>query len=103
MQLNHRKPLINFICYLLIISTQASAEQLNPNLAITQKDILNISQNITQIPLAQKALVTLVNETDKHIASPPVVPIPKDAGGALHMSNINVIINLSMISGCYIK
>ena len=49
MQLNHRKPLINFICYLLIISMHASAEQLNPNLAITQKDILNISQNITQI------------------------------------------------------
>lgn len=101
MQLNHRKPLINFICYLLIISMHASAEQLNPNLAITQKDILNISQNITQIPLAQKALVTLVKETDKHIASPPVVPIPKDAGGGFtheqHKRNYKLIYDLGLL------
>ena len=101
MQLNHRKPLINFICYLLIISMHASAEQLNPNLAITQKDILNISQNITQIPLAQKALVTLVKETDKHIDSPPVVPIPKDAGGGFtheqHKRNYKLIYDLGLL------
>ena len=100
MQSNHRKQIINLICCLLI-SLYADAEQQNPNLAITQADILNISQNITQIPLAQKALASLVRETDKHIASLPVIPIPKDAGGGFtheqHKRNYKLLYDLGLL------
>ena len=99
-QSNYIKPVITSICCLLF-NLPIGAELQHPNLAITQADILNISQNVAQISSANEALVKLISETDKLIAVPPVVPIPKDAGGGFtheqHKRNYKLLYDTGLL------
>mgnify|MGYP003582670438 CR=1 FL=1 len=89
-----KKVVLVIFCAFFCVSLMA---QTHPSLMLTKANVAAVRKGVTTYPLLRQSYQTVKNAADKALASPIVVPIPKDGGGGYtheqHKKNYSNMLN----------
>ena len=89
-----KKVVLVIFCAFFSVSLMA---QTHPSLMLTKANVAAVRKGVTTYPLLRQSYQTVKNAADKALASPIVVPIPKDGGGGYtheqHKKNYSNMLN----------
>ena len=89
-----KKVVLVTFCAFFSVSLMA---QTHPSLMLTKANVAAVRKGVTTYPLLRQSYQTVKNAADKALASPIVVPIPKDGGGGYtheqHKKNYSNMLN----------